>query len=128
MRKLILLLSLILCSAAAAMAQNRIDALVDRFAAVGDATFTSVIKRNPQTKKVEKVVKVLRLESVSCHKMIEAFRAERGSGTFTERREQDREILTLVTQNARQERIYTLIYNVSSPVGSKVTIIVNIKS
>lgn len=127
MKKTVLLPAFLFCLTATAMAQNRIDALVDHFAAIGSATFTSVIKRNPQSKKVEKVVKVLRLESVSCRQMIEAFRSERNNGTFTERREQNRNILTPVTRDARQERICTLIYPASSPLGSKVTIIVNVK-
>ncbi len=55
--RLFIIISLLLCNSAAMTAQNKIDALVETCSAVGNTSFTSVVERDPATRKVKKVVK-----------------------------------------------------------------------
>lgn len=58
-KRLVLASILAIVSVATAAAQNRIDELTDKFSTFGNSNYTSVVARNPKTKKVKKVVKEL---------------------------------------------------------------------
>lgn len=58
-KRLVLASILAIVSVATAAAQNRIDELTDKFSTFGNSNYTSVVERNPKTKKIEKVVKEL---------------------------------------------------------------------
>lgn len=106
-----LLLSLALCvlPALTLQAQNRIDRLVETYSSVGNCKFTSAVERDPKTNAVVKVVKVLEQnELVNPQPLIDAFRAERRTGEYSEQREGGKRTFTLVTTSARQSRIYML--------------------
>ena len=60
-RRLILILFFTLGTLLAAMAQNSIDRQVERYSAIGQSRFTSAVERDPRTRRVQKVVKVLEL-------------------------------------------------------------------
>ena len=47
--------------AASALGQNSIDRLVEDCSSVGRSKFTSAVERDPKTRKIQKVVKVLEL-------------------------------------------------------------------
>ena len=108
MKRLTLLLCLFAAFIAQATAQNKIDQMVDKFAATGDCTFTSVVKRNTKTKRVEKVVKILTTEGKSVGYLRSAFEEEARNGTLTEKREDGVTTMVLTTQDSKPNRIYML--------------------
>lgn len=79
-KRLVLASILAVISATPAAAQNRIDELTDKFSTFGNSNYTSVVARNPKTKKVEKVVKELTIyNSISqAHKQYERAFLEEG--------------------------------------------------
>ena len=126
------LIAFLLCCVAAVLpchAQNSIDELVENFSTLGSAKFTSVVDRDPKTRRVLKVVKELQLHGVQAGKFKQAFEEESQNGSTT--RQQDGDVLTMtVTQESpRQLRIYMLrlvgrhTYN-----SAKVIIIVKMKT
>ena len=92
MKRLTLLLCLFAAFIAQATAQNKIDQMVDKFAATGDCTFTSVVKRNTK----------------SVGDLRRAFEEEARHGTLTEKREDGVTTMVLTTQDSKTNRIYML--------------------
>lgn len=90
------------------VAQNSIDNLVDKYSSVGRSKFTSAVERDPNTRKVQKVVKVLELYENGIKKLINAFRWEASTGNFSEKREKDGLTLVLTIQKGKQNRVYML--------------------
>lgn len=89
-------------------AQNRIDDLVDNISNLGQSHFTSVVKRDPATHKVVKVVKVLVPSQHSLPSLVNAFRSEKDTGDYTEKAENGRITLLLVVSGQKANRIYML--------------------
>lgn len=132
---------LLICCLAAmpAAAQNRIDELVDNFSTTGSAKFTSVIDRDPKTRRVQKVVKVLEMHSVQAAKFREAFNAEaarlrnapKGESelvSYSHRQDGDEQTTTLSCENKTEVRIYMLrLTGRQMPSTAKATIIVKKK-
>ena len=87
-RRLILILFFTLGTLLAAMAQNSIDRQVERYSAIGQSRFTSAVERDPRTRRVQKVVKVLELYDKGVKALIDAFKAESSNGDFTEKARQ----------------------------------------
>lgn len=89
-------------------AQNSIDRLVEDFSTLGSAKFTSVVDRDPKTRRVQKVVKELQLPGIQGSKFLKAFEDESRKQSST--RQQDGDVLTMtITQESpRQMRIYML--------------------
>ena len=111
-----------------ATAQNKIDQLVESFSTIGSATFTSVVERDPQTRQVQKVVKVLKINGGQATELRSAFLKERESGNFTEQKSDNEQTLTLNCENKKQVRIYLLrLTNVQSWPHAQCTIIVKMK-
>ncbi|MGM9700247.1 MAG: DUF5024 domain-containing protein [Prevotella sp.] len=128
MKRLTLLLCLLAAFMAQATAQNKIDQMVDKFAATGDCTFTSVVERNTKTKRVEKVVKMLTTEGKSVGNLRNAFEEEARNGTLTEKREDGVTTLVLTTQDSKTNRIYMLrIEDEKMRPKIKTTIIIRMK-
>lgn len=71
------------CTAVTAAAQNSIDRLASEFSVSG-GSYTSVVKRNPETRKVEKVVKelVTDMSPAVTGRFEKAFRDEAETGTL----------------------------------------------
>lgn len=116
--------------AVAVQAQNSIDRMVERYGSVGNFTFTTAVQRNPQTRKVEKVVKKLEVShQPGVRKFVEAFRAEakRHSNATTRRR--DGSVTTILTaEGATSNRIYMLKHDDGTPPSTAtVTIIIRMK-
>lgn len=119
----------------AAMGQNSIDKQVERYSSIGQSRFTSAVERDPRTRKVQKVVKVLELYDKGVKAIIEAFKTESSNGDFTEKRDGNGCTMILTTKNSRQNRVYML--KCDSPYGydknsnyyghAKVTIIIKYK-
>ena len=109
-------------------AQNKIDDMVDKFSAVGNSTFTSVVERNPTTHQVEKVVKVLTLYGTQATKMRSVFKQESNKGTFSEKSEDGIITMILTTVTSSSNRIYMLkMESEKYYPNAKVTIIIKIK-
>lgn len=107
-RRFLFILVVAFSTALCASAQNSIDGMMERFSSVGQCRFTSAVERDPATRKVKKVVKVLELHDTGISKFVSAFRREASSGDFTERHDNTGCTMMLTTQNARQNRIYML--------------------
>ena len=77
MKRILITLLLAVCAVVTAAAQNRIDKLTSEFSSSG-GSYTSVVERTPDTRKIRKVVKELTMDpSPSVKKRFEqAFRDE----------------------------------------------------
>lgn len=134
-RRLILILFFTIGMLLAAMGQNSIDKQVERYSSIGQSRFTSAVERDPRTRKVQKVVKVLELYDKGVKAIIEAFKTESSNGDFTEKRDNNGLTMILTTKRPRQNRVYML--KCDSPYGfgshsnyyghAKVTIIIRYK-
>lgn len=107
-RRIIVLLTLLIGLVAAAMAQNSIDRMIDNHLSRGQSKFTSAVERDPATRKVKKVVKVLHLHDNDIRPFINAFRDEAKTENFSETYDDEGCTLMLTTQNSRQNRIYMM--------------------
>ena len=92
----------------AAQAQNSIDELVENISTLGSSKFTSVVDRDPKTRQVNKVVKVLEVPGVQASKLRNAFLKEKDSGSFNHSRDGHEETMTLTTESRDKVRIYML--------------------
>ena len=108
LRHFIITLLLCLITATAATAQNKIDKQMEQISTVGSATFTSAVERDPATRQVLKVVKVLKISGNAANKLYRAFMDERDSGSFTEQKTEQEQTLTLTCETNTQVRIYML--------------------
>lgn len=111
MKHRLFILALMLALAVASMrAQNRIDAIVERYSAIGSSTFTSVVKRNPVSRRVEEVVKTLVIGNGQVDSFKSAFEDESSSGTYACKREGRETKMMLTTENRNNRRFYMLCY------------------
>ncbi len=108
MIKMISTLCVSLLFAVAAQAQNSIDNLVDDFSTLGSSKFTSVVERNPKTRQVVKVVKVLEVPGIQAGKLRNAFLKEKDTGSFSHAKDGHEETMTLTTETREKVRIYML--------------------
>lgn len=91
-----------------ASAQNKIDKLVERFSATGRCSFTSAVKRNPSTRRVEKVVKELEIASDPAKELYDAFMEELKTGATKLAVKDDKTTIILKCQTQKTNRIYML--------------------
>ncbi len=122
--KTVTLLILLLMVVIPGRAQNRIDRMVEDYSTVGTSSFTSVVERDPNTRQVKKVVKVLTLPGHQTSQFHDAFLKEKATGTFTEQQQSGVQTLTLTCEKPAQTRLYMLRRTSGS---GKVTIIVKMK-
>lgn len=128
MKRIIITLVLAIAALAPASAQNTIDEIVDKFSAIGDCRLTSVVSRNPKTRSVEKVIKVLTINGKNAKKMIDIFRKEQDKNTYIKRTENANDDIVLVRKNSKDDRIYMLHSEDSNHYPTaKVTIIIKMK-
>ena len=99
-----------------AWAQNAIDKAVEQHATLGSSRFTSAVERDPDTRQVLKVVKVLKISGGSANKLYKAFMDERDSGSFSEQNTETERTLTLTCESKKQVRIYMLSSRCFMPV------------
>ncbi|MCM1313551.1 MAG: DUF5024 domain-containing protein [Bacteroides sp.] len=109
-------------------AQNKIDEAVDNFSSAGTSTFTSVVERNPKTHKVNKVVKVLKLNSFhGCSAINTAFEKEKQNGSVVTQTDGKTTTVTITQENDNEIRIYSLNYMTINKRNNVVTIIIKYK-
>lgn len=94
--------------AASALGQNSIDRLVEDCSSVGRSKFTSAVERDPKTRKIQKVVKVLELSDADAGSFSAAFKREKGTGDFIEKRTENGITMVLTVRGKRQNRVYAL--------------------
>ena len=119
----------LLCTSVALSAQNAIDKAVDEYSSIGKSTFTSAVERDPQTRKVLKVVKVLQPTDLTINKLRKAFLDEQENGKFSIVSNDKEETMTLTTEGPKENRIYMMQYTNrgASFTNGKVTIIIRYK-
>ena len=124
------LATLLLLAAANLAAQNAIDKAVEEYSSIGKSTFTSAVERDPQTRKVQKVVKVLEPTDMTIGKLRKAFLNEQDSGQFNIVTNDDEETMMLTVENTKEVRIYQFIYKGqrASFHDAKLTIIIKYKN
>ncbi len=124
----LILLTMFVCLVAGA--QNSIDRMVERYSTVGGSSFVTAVKRNPKTRKVEKVVKRLTASGWQNRKFIDTFKEEARHQKDVVTSTADGYTTMIVTvEGAKQNRIYTLRYRNEGYSGDvTVTIIVNMKN
>jgi DUF917 family protein len=110
-------------------AQNSIDKAVDEYSSIGKSTFTSAVERDPKTRKVLKVVKILQPTDMSINKLRKAFLQEQENGQFSIMVNDEEETMTLTVENEKENRVYMMKYvnHRSSFTNGKVTIIIRYK-
>lgn len=112
-----------------AQAQNKIDKLVDTYSTLGSSVFTTAVKRDPKTRAVKKVVKVLQVLQPKAQTLVDTFRdvADRHPQT-TEQQANGTTTLIMTEQRPNQVRVYMLEYQKHTVVSSAtVTIICSFK-
>lgn len=107
-RKTIIMALLLVISTMNAMAQHRIDDMMDNYSSRGTSRYTSAVERDPRTRKVLKVVNVLELNHIGISEFINAFRQDSKNGNFTEKYTEDELTLMLTVRGERQNRIYMM--------------------
>ena len=110
-------------------AQNAIDKAVDEYSSIGKSTFTSAVERDPQTRKVLKVVKVLQPTDITINKLRKAFLNEQENGQFSIMSNEQEETMTLTVENPKENRVYMMQYTNrgASFTNGEVTIIIRYK-
>ncbi|MGG6544207.1 UNVERIFIED_CONTAM: DUF5024 domain-containing protein [Prevotella sp. 15_C9] len=128
MRRYVIFIIVCLLTTVGAQAQNSIDKLVEKYSITGGSVFITVVKRNPRTRKVEKVVKTLEVEYGHGAQFYRAFKAESATGTWSEMLKDNMRTTLLVIDKSDQVRIYMLKKKEKKyPDKSKVTIIIQTK-
>lgn len=128
MKKLILLICLLVASATTALAQNRIDRMVENFSSLGNSTFTSAVERDSKTHRIKKVVKKLSMEGTSTFQLRSAFKAEKNNGKYSESADNYVRTMILTTSDSKTDRIYMLrIEGDDHNANSETTIIIKYK-
>ncbi len=108
-------------------AQNSIDEIVENFSTLGSSRFTSVVDRDPKTRKIIKVVKVLEVQRHQTDKLRKVFLREKDNGSFSHVKDGREETMTLTVESPERVRIYMLRTEQTNPRfygPAKVTIIV----
>jgi hypothetical protein len=118
-----------LCTTLGLSAQNAIDKAVDEYSSIGKSSFTSAVERDPNTRKVLKVVKVLQPTDITINKLRKAFLEEQENGQFSIVTNEEEETMTLTVENNKENRVYMMQYtnHGASFHNGKVTIIIKYK-
>lgn len=111
----------------AAWAQNSIDRLVEEYSTVGNSKFTSVVERNPQTKKVVQVVKSLKSDNGDASELRKAFEQERRNNRAVQVQTKDIYSQVLCAESEKETRLYMLRHDPRRKKGYEVTIIIKYK-
>lgn len=125
MRAFIIIILFNLLAVASATGQTKIDQMLDKMSMLGEVTYSSIVKRNKNTKKIEKVVRQARIKGVRAYSFIKEFDrlAEQHSVMETVK---DGVTRLVVIDEADCSRIYTIVY-LDNKKEIDVTIIINYK-
>ena len=125
MRAFIIIILFNLLTVASATGQTKIDQMLDKMSMLGEVTYSSIVKRNKNTKKIEKVVRQARIKGVRAYSFIKEFDrlAEQHSVMETVK---DGVTRLVVIDEADCSRIYTIVY-LDKKKEIDVTILINYK-
>lgn len=111
MQRKIFIIWLLMLVCLACRAQNSIDRMVERYSTLGGSHFVTAVKRNPQTRKVEKVVKRLTVSTLQAGRFVDRFKNEAAKQKDVVTTTADGYTTMILTvEGATQNRIYTLRY------------------
>lgn len=128
MKRTIFLALLFFCITLGAMAQNKIDKIMETFSTLGSSTFTTAVERDPQTRKVVKVVKTLEMRGPHGNQLKDAFREEKNQSSYSEKTHDDQTTIIFNTENQNQLRLYMLqTTGKYMIIYAKATVIIKIK-
>lgn len=93
------------------MGQNALDDAINDFKAVGEAEFSSVVERDPQTHQILRVVKKLEIEGKAAAELVKLFKEEAAKADKTFEKEKiDHYIRSFTEIKGKQTRIYSIEY------------------
>lgn len=127
MKKIFYILLLFSGIALPARTQNSIDRMVKQHTSTGQSTFTSAVERDPSTRKVIKVVNMLKSKNMDATPFKQAFEKEAQTADSQLTVSKDRTTLILTTESQEDSRIYMLKYDPDDIMAVEVTIIINFK-
>lgn len=107
-QRILLFMVLLAMVASTAKAQNKIDDLVNHFSSYTTSKYTSAVERNPKTREVVKVVKILEMNYCDATPFVNAFKRDTSSGELSESRSGNDLVMTRTVQGKKQNRIYML--------------------
>lgn len=120
-RRILAIMTLAVGFALSVSAQCSIDKIVEDYSAVGRSKFTSAVERDPKTRKVVKVVKVLELNDYNGKQLIAAFEQEAKRYNSALKTEGGKRSGMFHIETDRQHRIYTLLCEAPYSINSRRT-------
>lgn len=137
MKRLLFAILVAMVCTLSATAQNKIDRMVEQYSAVGNSKFTSAVERNPRTRRVEKIVKVLEVSGDLAKEFYYEFLKELETNGINKLAVKDGKTTVAFTrEDQKSNRVYMLKVDGPPILGGlkyahwpdvKVTIIVRIK-
>lgn len=107
-QRILLFMTLLAMVVSTARAQSKIDDLVDHFSTSTTSKYTSAVERNPKTREVVKVVKILEMNYCDATPFVNAFKKDTSNGELSETRSGNDLVMTRTMQGKKQNRIYML--------------------
>lgn len=110
MRAFIIIILFNLLTVASATGQTKIDQMLDKMSMLGEVTYSSIVKRNKNTKKIEKVVRETRIKGVRAYSFIKEFDRLAEQHSVMETVKDGVKTRLVVIDEADCSRIYTIVY------------------
>lgn len=110
MRAFIIIILFNLLTVASATGQTKIDQMLDKMSMLGEVTYSSIVKRNKNTKKIEKVVREARIKGVRAYSLIKEFDRLAEQHSVMETVKDGVKTRLVVIDEADCSRIYTIVY------------------
>lgn len=107
-QRILLFMTLLAMVVSTVRAQSKIDDLVDHFSTSTTSKYTSAVERNPKTREVVKVVKILEMNYCDATPFVNAFKKDTSIGELSETRSGNDLVMTRTMQGKKQNRIYML--------------------
>lgn len=127
-RRHILLLAMLTWAGLGMKAQNSIDEFVDKLSNPGTISITSIVERDPKTRKVEKTVKTVRINGPGASGVWDLFDKEDKNGTSIESRQDGKYTRILAVRTKTTSRIYSIKADKPKARICEVTIIVRLEN
>lgn len=106
--RILLLIVVLAMMTSIASAQSKIDDLVDRYSTSTMSKYTSAVERNPRTREVVKVVKILEMNYCDVATFVNAFKNDDSNSDLSESRSNNDLVMTRTMRGKKQNRIYML--------------------
>jgi len=112
--------------------QNSIDELIGKYSTMGNSTYSSIVKRDPQTKKVVSVYNELKLSnsfSGEAHRFKKSFEDEAKNADSQEKNVKGNTVNYLLRyENENQARLYMMEYDSNRGFLTNITVSIIIKN